>query len=752
MALQLEVSINGQPANLIAAFTLLPDGRMQTTAGELRELGLKAAPGEPPDAPVILNDIAGLSFSYDAATQAIDVKTGDHNRVTKSFDAAEKEDAGEIGDGFGMVVNYNVFAAAASRKTAKKYKVFVFDGASVSLDHRVYSPAGTLSNTGIAGTTIYNDKNWLRLDSNWSASHPDWMMTGTIGDLISGGLSWTRPIRMAGVQIRRNFALRPDLITMPLPQLQGSAAVPSTVDIFVNNVKTYSQDVPAGPFVISNVPVVNGTGIARVIVNEVSGRQTESALPFYADSDLLAPGLFDFSAEAGMARRGYGIESFAYDDAILGSASLRYGLTDWLTLEAHGEGGSGLINGGIGAVASLAALATVSGAVSYSIHDGEEGWQVFGGIETEIAGVNLSASTLRGFGDYADLGLATAESPPEAFGQRIKALDRVSAGFGFPDDWGSIGVSALHLEEAGGEESYILSASYGRNLFERVNVQFTAFADFGDDEAQGVFANVSLPLGNWGTGSVGGSMGANGWSAHADAAKPVGNTSGSTGWRVQTTQGAVSNTQASAAYVHDHAYAEANIAQYEDAVQAAVNIDGAIAVAAGDVFAARRIDDAFAVVDAGAPGIDVYYENRPHGKTGKSGKLLVPGLRAYQKNKLAIEPDNLPVNASVLQSSQEVAPAHRNGIVVKFDVAKADAAAIVVFTDASGAFVPPGTEGRLEGIGGFFVVGYDGQAYVQNLGANNLAVLSLQDRQCRAQFSYQQDADAQGFIDAVKCL
>jgi len=382
MALQLEVTINGQPTNLIAAFSLLPDGRMRTTAGELRELGLRTETGQPDETAVILNDIAGLSFSYDAPAQAINIATSDQNRVAKSFDASEPGATGELANGLGMVTNYSAFAAAASRKKSKKFQVFAFDGASVSLDNRFYSPVGTVSNSGIIGTTAYNDKNWLRLESNWSGSSADLMLTGTIGDFISGGLPWTRPVRMAGVQLRRNFDLRPDLITMPLPQLQGSAAVPSTVDVFVNNVKAYSQNVPAGPFVISNIPVVSGMGTARIVINEVSGRQTETALPFYAEPNLLRPSLFDFSAEVGLARQDYGVESFAYDDDVIGSASLRYGLTDWLTLEAHGEGGTDLINGGLGAVASLASLATLSVAGAYgNAHSGQEGWQIFAGVE-----------------------------------------------------------------------------------------------------------------------------------------------------------------------------------------------------------------------------------------------------------------------------------------------------------------------------------------------------------------------------------
>ena len=42
-------------------------------------------------------------------------------------------------------------------------------------------------------------------------------------------MNWTRPVRLGGGQVQRNFGIRPDLITMPLPSLSSSAAVASTV-------------------------------------------------------------------------------------------------------------------------------------------------------------------------------------------------------------------------------------------------------------------------------------------------------------------------------------------------------------------------------------------------------------------------------------------------------------------------------------------------------------------------------------------
>src|SRR5436305_8189320 len=137
---------------------------------------------------------------------------------------------------------------------------FTFSGANASIDARLFGPYGTLSQTAILGSTLAREADALRLDTTWAYSDPESMKTYRAGDVISGGLAWTRPIRLGGAQMQRNFALRPDLVTMPLPTFSGTAAVPSTVDVYVNNVRTLSQPVGPGPYQISNLPTLAGAG------------------------------------------------------------------------------------------------------------------------------------------------------------------------------------------------------------------------------------------------------------------------------------------------------------------------------------------------------------------------------------------------------------------------------------------------------------------------------------------------------------
>ncbi len=60
-------------------------------------------------------------------------------------------------------------------------------------------------------------------------------------------------------------------------------------------------------------------------------------------------------------------------------------------------------------------------------------------------------------------------------------------------------------------------------------------------------------------------------------------------------------------------------------------LSGALVFMDDQLFAARRIDDAFAVVATGVPNVPVTLENRVIGETNSDGDLLITPLNAYQR-------------------------------------------------------------------------------------------------------------------------
>ena len=747
---QLDVLINGEPAHVIGAFTLLDGTRLAATRSELAQLGIRIPGTGPAEERIELASVKSLAYRFDPIRQSVDFRVANDLRLARTFDASPMPERITAEASNGMVVNYTAFAEGSHDMKASRTTV---NGGSLSLDGRAFSKYGTLSQSGIIGTTTFADATALRLDTVLSYADEDHARSFRGGDIITGSLSWTRPIRMGGIQVQRNFALRPDLITMPLPSVAGSAAVPSTIDIYVNNVKTYSQDLGSGPFEIGNLPVVTGSGAARIVITDATGRKTEQESDFYTSPNLLRKGLYDYSIDAGVARRGYGTKSFDYDDKPLASAGLRYGLNDHLTGEAHAEISTSLVNGGLGATTGIGGLGEFNAAVAASDYKGGAGLMTFAGWDTEFGRLSLNASTRRTFGDYADLASITGDnSPVPASGAaNAKAIDQLSLAYGFPAYDAGIGLSLIHLEDANGDHSFITSGSVSKSFDNSLSVYASAFWQTGENESYGAFAGFSMPLGKKLTSSASASLNNGIVTGAASLSRPLDGQPGSYGWQVSHGEGQSSFTTANAAYRGNKALLQAQAWQNGDDVGASLSADGSIVVAGGGLFLGNRIDQSFAIVDAGAPDVPVKLENRPVGKTGRSGKMLVTGLNAYQKNKISIDIENLPVTADIPKTETYAVPKMDSGMIVDFGIKPDQGAAIVTVTDSDGKFLPVGTAVSLAGGGESFVVGFDGELYLTGLSAENTFEATANSVVCSGTFAFQPKPGEQQIIGPVKC-
>lgn len=779
--LQLDVSIGGYSVGLIGAFHQSETGALSARRRELEELGIKVPQHFRPDDDVPLSAILGLSHRYDDAAQRIDLKAPEGLRMAKIYDATPQPDAapGAGPAATGAVLNYTLFGNSSG---ARFYDFWRYPSLSANLDGRVFSDFGVLSQTGIvANRSLATDKaEILRLDTSWSYSDPATMLSYRAGDTISGGLPWTRPIRLGGLQIQRNFGLRPDLVTLPLPSIDGSAAVPSTVDVFVNGIRTVSQDVGSGPFRINNVPILSGNGNASIVVRDAAGQQTETTLPFAVSSKLLRPGLSDFSAEIGMPRLQYGLRSSLYAEQPAGSGSVRYGLNDRITLMAHGEGARSFGNAGAGAVLSLGSLGIVSAAGAGSWRQGATGGLAYLAFETRLGDISFFASSQRSFGNYHDLASATASptalgtlafglpssiaaSDPHAWSWLQlppRAVERISIGLPAPLLGGGLNLGFAHLKEVGGRTSRIVNASYSRPLPLGGSFYATVFADLATRGSAGIFAGLSFPFGGNITASTGFTRSGGAWALAADIAKPIGQEPGSIGWRLRDVEGASYQRRRSAslAYRGNYGQVEGGVEQGAGRISGTAQLDGALVVAGGGLFLANRIDDAFAIARVGTPDVDVLHENRVVARTGANGTALIPNLRSYQSNRISIDPRGLPVTALAETTQEVAAPPDRAGVVVDFAVRSAVTAAIVILHGRDGKPLPAGVPGALQpGLRGVtspapdFIVGYDGRAFVEHLGTDNEIRIRLADGECSARFSFAPQEGTQITIGPIPC-
>jgi outer membrane usher protein len=756
----LDVTLNGEPMHLVGHFARMPDGAIAASPEELNGIGLRSVPSEKSGL-VKLTQLPGVSYVVDEHRQTIRLTAALSALATSHYDLSALSGVAranvESRQAFGLVLNYDLYGA-----TSRDFRegVIAFNGASATLEGRTFGPFGTFRQTGILGnTTASSNLTAIRLDSSWTYADPEHDRAYHAGDLISGGLAWTRPVRLGGVQVEKNFELRPDLITLPLPSASGSAAVPSALNLYINGVQTYTQQVPAGPFQLNNIPAMTGANAARIVLRDASGQEIQQEIPYFASARLLRHGLYDYAAEFGVARLNYGTASSDYDGRPALSASGRYGVADWLTIEAHTESTQSLMNLGGGVDVRTGAMGVLTAVGAVSTYGRDRGALVYGAYQFEALGLTFDMDTQRTLSAYRDLAGVTAPtiapiqtaqnrtaytasgliySYPATngyfnFGSPLVplAIDRLSISLPIRHAGSSINASFTNYVDANARHSRIASLSYSAQLPWNGSFFATALRDFGDIKNTTVLLGVSFPFGPDRTVSTSVQSIDRRLGITTQASKAMGLEPGSYGWNVTDTEGSLPIHTAGGAYRSAFGQVGAQVIQSGGNASVTAQASGsAVLMAGSDIHLGPRIDDGFAIVKAGAPNVPVQIENRPAGVTGRDGELLVTGLRSYDANKVSIDETKLPVNASIATTQLKVSPVNRAGVVADFGVDVAARYVIVHFVDQAGRDIPPGTEGHVDASP--FVVGYDGEAYLTGLSGSIPAQLQLAASTCSA--------------------
>ncbi|SDQ39623.1 outer membrane usher protein [Paraburkholderia fungorum] len=725
--LYLEVMLNGQRTSLISRFRE-QDGKLSANAKDLSDIGIATDKlGAADSASLELDQIAGLRYHYDAAAQSIDLLVPDAIRKPYTFDTRELTQTPNATSSRGFLINYDAFAQTQSNAQLALWS-----------EERYFDPTGVLSNTGIA--YLYSDLHrYVRYDTSWSMSNPATLSTTQIGDTISSSLDWTRSFRIAGFQWRSNFALRPDLVTFPLQSLSGTAVVPSAVDLYINNVRQFTGNVPSGPFIVNNVPGITGAGEATVITHDALGRTISTTLPLYVDTRMLAAGLSSYSFEAGFLRRNYGVDSFSYDPRPAVSVTARRGVTDSLTLEGHAEATGGLVNAGAGGLVRMGMAGVVSGSVSGSAGK-LNGTQVGIGYQLIEPHFSIDAQTLRAYGNYGDLGARDGTPVPTA-------TDRVTLALPFFSRQ-TVSLSYIGYRFPGIPSSRIGSLSYTVNFGNLASLTLSTYKDFLQHDSQGVFLTASFGLGN--NTAINTSVGRqNGQSTYNLNAQRPPDYAGGWGWGVQAGgTGAIPYRQAQGQYLGKYGEVTAIAQDIDRQASASLDMSGAVVFMDGTVQPARRIDDGFALVSTdGVPNVPVLHENRVIGTTDSGGHLLIPDLNAYQHNQVAIDSMNLPADARIASVSMDLVPKSHAGVLASFRMSRYSAASIIL-READGKLMPPGTRVHHVESGADTIVGYDGLTFIEKLQRDNhLEIENGGDGdghgavRCAVEFTYERPAN-----------
>jgi outer membrane usher protein len=746
--LLLDVQVNGHSIGKIGEFTLR-DRTLMARRGELHDLGfrLPVSRASNSESLIAVSTLPGLTWHLNQKTQTLYVKAPNDRLLPTvlQLDESERPAARRvIESGTGVTLNYDIAGTFAGSH----------NGSSESLDLVAFSPRGVASSglLVLAGAVPSGTRTStaIRLDSTYQFADANTLRRYSVGDFITGGLTWTRPVRLAGAQIRSDFSMRPDLVTFPLPSVSGSAAVHSVVDVLTNGSSVLSQVVDPGPFEVQQLPMVTGAGTISMTVTNALGQQMNVTQPFYATSALLAPGLQTFSGQVGEVRRNWGVVSNDYGK-FAGISNYRRGLSSMVTIEGSAEATPGMVMAGGGAVVNVGNLAALNVAAAGSTGSGGSGTQFSAGVERIGRMFSLGASAILADRNFRDVAAMNGDPVPRQQinangGLSLRAFGSVGIAYAGLD--GNIPANPVELPTTSMQHAHILSASYSVQVH-HMSIYATEFRDLANPDSGGLQVGLTIPFGRDSSVGVSGASDGSGQVQVQKSAARVGDC----GYQAYISAG---DTQ--------HEFVQGQYKSHLGLLTAGVDVNGvettlrlesqgALSLVDGGLFPSNTIYDSFAIVDTGPMAhVHVLQESRDVGSTNSAGRLLVPDMRSFDLNHIAIEATDIPPDATLNDETRDVRPQDRSGVVIRFPL-KISHGALLHLVDEAGVSVPVGSTAKLRVTGVIVPVGYDGETYILDLEPHNEVEVELPDgRRCSVAFKYQPVSGEIPSIGPLRCL
>jgi outer membrane usher protein len=725
-------------------------GKLMARSDELHDLGfrLPLSLASETGGLIALSDLPGVTYSVDQVNQVLRVTASDSALLPTLLQLYGGEEPGThriIESGTGVTLNYDLVGSFASGQA----------GGTGSLDFRAFTPKGIVSSNWLAyagaASSASGTNTAIRLDSTYTFADVNKLRRYSMGDFITSGLSWTRPVHLEGAQILSDFSMRPDLVTFPLPSVSGSAAVPTAVTVLMNGNLVASNQVTAGPFQIPQLPVISGAGTISMTVTNALGQQVNVTQPFYASTTLLKPGLQTFAVDAGLARRFWGSYSNIYGK-MAGSAIYRRGLTRKFTVEGSVEDTPGAAIEGAGGVFQVGHLGVVNFAAAASSGSGTTSAQYSAGAQRIGRKFSLGASAIIAGRNYRDIAAmnGAAVSRKQLNGNTSLTLKR----------FGTVGAAYAGLDQDNSpnpippgsttsQHTKVVSANYSLQVHHMSIYanEFISYASTG--KTNGLQVGITIPIGKRSAVTVSGASDGSGQVQAQKSAPQVGDW----GYDAFVSAGDSTHEFAQGQYKSQVGLFTTGIDQSAGQTTVRLESQGAVSFIDKALFLSNWVYDSFAIVDTSPiPRVHVLQENRDVGRTNSSGRLLVPDMRSFDLNHITIEPTDIPADATINNAARAFRPRDLSGVVLKFPI-KFSHAALLQLVDEAGVPLPLGSAATLRATSAVFPVGFDGDAYVEDLSLHNeLIVEKPNGQRCTVAFDYKAVPGEIPSIGPLRCL
>ncbi|WP_080753766.1 fimbria/pilus outer membrane usher protein [Janthinobacterium lividum] len=548
----------------------------------------------------------------------------------------------------------------------------------------------------------------------------------TLGDAnTSGEIFDTQSFR--GVQLASDDRMLPNSLRGYAPVVRGIARTSARVTIRQAGNILLETMVAPGAFVIDDLYATGYGGDLNVTVSEADGSEQRFVVPYAAVTQLLRPGTVRFGATAGVTRNNY-----LSQQASFLQGTVQYGLNNSMT----GYGGAQASAHYLSLLGGLA-FATPIGAMSVDLSHAQtalaaekakgQSMRVSYSKNILSTGSNFSMAAYRfstsGYLDFANaMQLLDAEKQSHATSMLDRPRNRLSLTADQSlGEWGNLSVSG-YTQNYWNREGQDLQYQFSYN--KRVGrISYGISANRGRMSSGGMenrlLLSVNLPLGSSTSMDVP-QMTAQ-LSRNADGRyNQLATVSGTAGDERQYGYGAslsrdgaggTSSGTLNGQYTGARAFLGASLGRGERYTSASFNMSGSVVAHPGGVTLSPHRGETVAVVHApGAAGARV--AGYPGLRLDASGNAVVPYLRPYELNEVAIDPVGSSMDVELRETSQQVAPRDSAVVFLKYGTSTGRAILLQVRLSGGGA-LPFGATVKDEQGQAVGMVGQGGQLYAR---------------------------------------
>jgi outer membrane usher protein len=674
------------------------------------------------DGLVRIDDFAGVRAHLDADETVLRIEADPSlfaaQVITGNNRAADAPDRGVPA----VFMGYNLFAEHGGG-AGDSYSALIEAGSSLGRASFTSTWLGThFVDAPTSAQAADNGSSGLhRLDTDLLLDFPEDTARLTLGDSVTSPGTLGQSVRFTGVHWATDYGTRPGLTPYALPVVSGTATMPSSVELYVNQALIERTTVDSGPFELNNIPVPVGEGTVDIRMRDILGQEQQLSVPYLVTPQLIAAGLTTVDLAAGAVREDYGIENFAYGQSFL-SGGMQHGVSDTATINASGEVLSDEVTARGGAAIRMTRnfMLELTPALSHSSGEGT-GAAVDTGIDAVWPATTFGVHYRDATPDFVELGnLAPGDRlHTEWAAQASTQLGRS----------GSLGVLYAW------RRSYDAPTTAATTLSYNVSLRGVgAIGVFVSDTRSGATTDVigglifTRYLGKGVTASVTGTSdnGASTVDMQIGQAAPpdVG-----WGWQLAHARGGTNTDGVQINGRDAYGTGSGEIDSTPAGTMGILAWQGGFLWAGGRPWPAQTLSGPAAlVVIPDLADVEVLHDGQPVGRTDAAGRILVPALRPFEDNTLTLVPEDIPLTAMVDSNKITVRPYSHGVVSAAMPVAGSDSRVFTLRLE-HGGFVPTGAQVVLGGHE--FPVGTQGVAQLPVGHAATDGVVSWPGARCR---------------------